>query len=147
MISAPVSTGCAGSGPAFVLGTIVAVRGAVLDVDFTGATLPEICDALEVLWDRPQRLVVEVASHLDRRTVRAVALQSTNGLARGTRVRSGGPIAVPVGEAVLGRLLDVLGEVRDEGPPLATEVPRRPIHQAPPPLARQGVRAACSRPG
>jgi F-type H+-transporting ATPase subunit beta len=109
----------------------------VLDIDFAGLPLPEVSDALEVLWERPQRLVVEVASHLDRRTVRAVALQSTNGLARGTRVRGGGPIAVPVGDTVLGRLLDVLGDVRDGGPALPAEMPRRPIHRAPPPLARQ----------
>jgi F-type H+-transporting ATPase subunit beta len=121
----------------------VAVRGAVLDIDFAGTALPEICDALEVLWERPQRLVVEVASHLDRRTVRAVALQSTNGLARGTRVRSGGPIAVPVGEAVLGRLLDVLGDVRDGGRALATEMERQ--LKAPPPLAK--FSRSGSRPG
>src|SRR6266566_9976162 len=133
----PASTQAVRSGSADdPLGTIVAVRGAVLDIDFAGLPLPELSDALEVLWERPERLVVEVASHLDRRTVRAVALQSTNGLARGTRVRSGGPIAVPVGDAVLGRLLDVLGDVRDGGPALPTEMPRRPIHQAPPPLAR-----------
>jgi F-type H+-transporting ATPase subunit beta len=138
MISIPASTGSAASGSVdSALGTIVAVRGAVLDIDFAGAALPEICDALEVLWDRRQRLVAEVASHLDGRTVRAVALQSTNGLARGTQVRSGGPIAVPVGEAVLGRLLDVLGDVRDGGPALSTEVKRRPIHQPPLSLAQQ----------
>src|SRR6266536_1963131 len=103
MIGAPASTASAGSRSADdALGTIMAVRGAVLGLDFAGTGLPEICDALEVLWHRPQRLVVEVASHLDEHTVRAVALQSTNGLARGTHVRRGGPIAVPVGEAVLG---------------------------------------------
>ena len=134
----PASTQAVRSGSADdPLGTIVAVRGAVLDIDFAGLPLPELSDALEVLWERPERLVVEVASHLDRRTVRAVALQSTNGLARGARVRGGGPIAVPVGDAVLGRLLDVLGDVRDGGPALPAEMPRRPIHRAPPPLARQ----------
>jgi F-type H+-transporting ATPase subunit beta len=91
------------------LGKIVAVKGAVVDVSFEGP-LPPIDTALIVQWDRPETLMLEVQGHADARTVRAVALQSTSGLARGTAVlATGAPVSVPVGEAVLGRLIDVVG--------------------------------------
>ncbi len=99
------------------VGTVVAVRGSVVDVSFGGDVLPPINSALVVEWDRPERLVLEVHSHVDPATVRGIALQATAGLARGTQVRAtGAPISVPVGEAMLGRLLDVIGTVRDRGP-------------------------------
>jgi len=114
------------------------VRGAVLDVAFEAAALPAIEEALRVEWDRPAPLIAEVQSHLDARTVRAIAMQDTAGLARGVAVRAtGGPITVPVGDAVLGRLLDVMGAVRDRGVALAEDTPRWPIHRAAPPLAAQ----------
>jgi F-type H+-transporting ATPase subunit beta len=70
--------------------------------------------------------------------VRAIALQATSGLRRGTEVQStGGPLTAPVGDAVLGRLLDVIGTVHDHGPPLPADTPWLPIHRAPPPLAAQ----------
>ena len=95
-------------------GRVNAVRGAVIDVRFDDAELPPINTALVVEWDRPEPLLLEVHSHLDLTTLRAVAFQATAGLSRGVAVRStGGPLAVPVGEAVLGRLLDVTGNVRD----------------------------------
>jgi F-type H+/Na+-transporting ATPase subunit beta len=101
-----------------LIGTVVSVRGAVVDVGFDGETLPPINTALIVEWDRPERLVLEVHSHVDPTTVRSIALQATAGLARNTQVRAtGAPISVPVGDAVLGRLLDVVGTVRDRGPP------------------------------
>jgi F-type H+-transporting ATPase subunit beta len=79
-----------------------------------------------------------VQSHLDETTVRAIALQPTAGLRRGVAAHvSGGPLEVPVGEAVLGRLLDLTGAIRDKGKPFAADVPRRPIHRRPPPLASQ----------
>jgi F-type H+-transporting ATPase subunit beta len=116
-------------------GSVLAVRGAVVDVAFDGAQLPRIDDSLIVEWDRPGSLTVEVQAHLDESTVRGVALQSTAGLKRGTPVRAtGGPITVPVGDGVLGRLLDVTGNVRDNGPPLPASTPSSPIHRAPPPL-------------
>jgi F-type H+-transporting ATPase subunit beta len=83
-------------------------------------------------------LIAEVQSHLDAHTVRAIALQDTAGLARGVAVRvTGGPITVPVGDAVLGRLLDVMGAVRDRGVALPEGTPRWPIHRAAPTLAAQ----------
>ena len=116
-------------------GTIVSVRGAVVDVDFGGEMLPPINSALVVEWDRPEPLILEVHSHLDPLTVRSIALQATAGLARSIPVRAtGAPISVPVGDAILGRLLDVMGTARDRGPPLSSEIPRRGIHNPPPAL-------------
>ncbi|MGO9134952.1 MAG: F0F1 ATP synthase subunit beta [Methylovirgula sp.] len=116
-------------------GQVAAVRGAVVDIAFEG-DLPPIDDALIIEWDRPESLIVEVQAHLDAATVRGVALQATGGLRRGTPVRStGGPIMVPVGDAILGRLLDVTGQARDDGPALSSDMARRPIHRNAPPLA------------
>ena len=96
-----------------------------------------------VEWDQPGLLIVEVQAHLDNHTVRGVALQATAGLKRGVPVRATGhPITVPVGDAVLGRLLDVVGSVRDNGPPLPTELPRVPIHRPPPPLGERSAATA-----
>ncbi len=117
---------------------VIAVRGSVIDVAVPSGELPAINEALEIAWDGPWRLVVEVQSHLDPSSVRAVALQSSTGLRRGTPVRSlGQQLSVPVGEAVLGRVLNVLGDPVDRGPPLASDVPRWPIHRPAPALARQ----------
>ena len=116
-------------------GKVVSVRGAVVDVSFETSVVPPINTALVVEWDRAEPLVLEVHSHLDPETVRAIALQATAGLARGTAVRAtDGPVAVPIGEAVLGRLLDVIGAVRDGGPALPADTPRRGIHNPPPAL-------------
>jgi F-type H+-transporting ATPase subunit beta len=124
--------------PSALVGAIVSVRGAVVDVAFDGATLPPINSALAVEWDRPEPLTLEVCSHLDRKTVRSVAMQATAGLARGVSVRAtGAPIEVPVGEAVLGRLLDAMGRTRDRGPALPPDTPRRGIHNPPPGLMRE----------
>jgi F-type H+/Na+-transporting ATPase subunit beta len=120
------------------LGTIHAVRGAVLDVVFDAGDLPPINSALVVDWDQSTQLVLEVHSHLDQTTLRAVAFQSTAGLARGTKVQAtGAPVSVPVGTAVLGRLLDVLGQPKDNGAALPADTPRRPIHAEPPALSAQ----------
>jgi F-type H+-transporting ATPase subunit beta len=117
------------------IGTIVSVRGAVVDVRFEGA-LPPINSALAVEWDQPETLLLEVHGHLDPSTARGVALQSTLGLKRGVKARAtGGPITIPVGDAVLGRLIDVVGEMRDGGPPLPADTPRRGIHNPSPTLA------------
>ena len=119
-------------------GRVHAVRGAVVDVRYDAGALPALNDALLVEWDRPVPLMLEVQSHLDLTTLRAVALQATAGLARGVAVRStGASITVPVGRAVLGRLLDVTGGLRDLGGGLPDDTPRRSIHSAPPPLAAQ----------
>src|SRR5574337_125119 len=121
-------------------GRIVAVRGAVLDVAFGAGPLPAIGDALAIDGGGGEPLPAEVQAHLDEHTVRSIALRSTSGLARGLRVQAtGGPILVPVGDAVRGRLLDVIGAIGDQGPALPSDVPRRPIHRAPPPLAQQSA--------
>ena len=74
--------------PAAPLGAILSVRGAVVDVGFTGGdALPPINTALIVEWDRPEPLILEVHSHIDPMTVRSIALQATAGLARNTRLR------------------------------------------------------------
>ena len=119
-------------------GVVHAVRGAVVDVLFEDADLPPINSAMNVEWDRAGGLILEVHSHLDRNSVRAVAFQSTAGLSRGVPVRAdGGPVTVPVGEAVLGRLLDVVGDPKDDGPALPEDTPRSPIHALPPLLRSQ----------
>jgi F-type H+-transporting ATPase subunit beta len=116
-------------------GTVIAVRGAVVDVRFEGAELPAIDTALIVDLDRPELLVLEVHSHVDPVTVRSIALQATMGLARDTPVRATAePVKVPVGDALLGRLIDVVGTLRDNGPELPADTPRRSIHNAPPSL-------------
>ncbi len=117
-------------------GRVIAVRGAVVDIGFDAGDLPAIDTALIVQWSLPNRLVLEVHSHVAPHIVRAIALQSTMGLARDTRVSATGePVKVPVGDAVLGRLLDVVGNMRDDGPALAPETPLRSIHQKPPALS------------
>ncbi|ABE31086.1 ATP synthase F1, beta subunit [Paraburkholderia xenovorans LB400] len=117
-------------------GYVVAVRGAIVDVRFERDALPAVGDALVVTPDDLAPVLAEVQAHLSETMVRALALQTTAGLRRGTRVQApGGPIETPVGEAVLGRLLDVTGATRDDGPALPAQIERRPIHRAAPPLA------------
>ncbi len=95
-------------------GTISQVIGPVVDVHFEDKGLPEILTALEV-GKGEDRLVLEVAQHLGGSTVRAIAMGSTDGLARGQEVtNTGKPISVPVGEATLGRMLNVVGDPIDE---------------------------------
>jgi F-type H+-transporting ATPase subunit beta len=117
---------------------VTALQGYVVDVRFP-AGLPPLRQKL-VTRD-PGVVVLEVANHLDARTVRCIALTPTRGLARGAAVAdTGGPLEVPVGESLLGRMLNVFGEVIDEGPPLEG-VEWQSIHQAPVPLARRAVRS------
>lgn len=116
-------------------GRIAAVRGSVIEAVFANG-LPAINEALTV--SRGDRVVVlEVAHHLDLRTVRAIAMAPTEGLARGMAVaRTGRPIMVPVGAATLGRIFNVLGEPLDGREP-PTGVERWPIHRPAPALAEQ----------
>ena len=119
-------------------GRVVSVSGSVVDIDFPAGALPSINAALEVEWDGPHGLIVEVQQHLTPRTVRGVAMQETAGLRSGVAVRdTGGPIMVPAGEAVLGRLMNVVGEPIDHGGAFGPEVPRVPIHRKPPRLTEQ----------
>ncbi len=120
------------------VGRVTAVSGSVVDITFPVAGLPPINTALEVDWDGPHRLTVEVQQHLDPRTVRGVAMQETAGLRSGVTARdTGGAIHVPTGEAVLGRLINVVGEPIDHGAEFAPDVPREPIHRKPPKLSQQ----------
>jgi F-type H+-transporting ATPase subunit beta len=122
-----------------VSGQVVAVHGSVIDVRFPEGALPHLADAIAIQWDRPTPLLAEIQAHLDATTARAVALANTTGLKRGTVVTAtGGPIEVPVGTAVLGRLLNVLGNPTDRGAPLPPDTQRRPIHGPAPELSRRG---------
>ena len=123
-------------GSAMKEGTVREIIGVVLDVDFGGQELPPIYNALEVVEeDRPgdERLVLEVQQHLGENLVRCVAMDSTDGLTRGARVvDTGAPIQVPVGEEVLGRLFNVIGEPIDGKEPVSDEAPRMPLHRSAP---------------
>ena len=118
-------------------GKITQVIGAVVDVQFDDH-LPEILNALET-DNNGKRLVLEVAQHLGENTVRTIAMDATEGLVRGQVVTdTAGPISVPVGNATLGRILNVVGEPVDEGAPLnVTE--RRAIHQPAPEFIDQST--------
>ena len=115
-------------------GRIVQIIGPVLDVEFEPEHLPEIYNALLVAdAERGIRVVAEVQQHIGQNQVRAVAMSSTDGMVRGMAVLdTGGPISVPVGAAALGRILNVLGEPVDGGPPLPPDVERWPIHRETP---------------
>ncbi|MFZ1468365.1 MAG: F0F1 ATP synthase subunit beta [Paracoccaceae bacterium] len=118
-------------------GKVTQVIGAVVDVQFEGA-LPAILNAI-ITENNGKKLVLEVAQHLGENTVRAVAMDATEGLVRGAPVSdTGAPIQVPVGTATLGRILNVIGEPVDErGPVNATAT--RSIHQPAPGFAEQAT--------
>jgi F-type H+-transporting ATPase subunit beta len=130
--------------PSAQSGKITQVIGPVVDVEFPPGALPDIYTALSVtnpsIDDRQDNLVVEVSQHLGENTARCIAMDSTDGLVRGMSVKNtGAPIAMPVGKAVLGRILNVVGEPVDEkGPVQATR--RLPIHRPPPSLTEQNVK-------
>ena len=118
-------------------GRISQVIGAVVDVQFDGE-LPEILNALETDNDG-NRLVLEVAQHLGERTVRTIAMDSSEGLVRGQAVTdTGAPITVPVGEATLGRIINVIGEPVDESGPVEATTSRA-IHQEAPEFVEQST--------
>src|SRR3954463_4186505 len=104
-------------------GRLTQIIGAVVDVEFDGH-LPGILNALETTntdqrTGQPFRLVFEVAQHLGENTVRAIAMDTTEGLTRGQAViDTGGPITVPVGPATLGRIMNVIGDPIDEAGPI-----------------------------
>jgi len=119
------------------VGKIVTIIGPVLDVEFEPESLPELLTALEVKTEGNGgpaiRVVAEVQQHIGRNQVRAVAMSSTDGLVRGMpAIDTGGPITVPVGDAALGRILNVLGEPVDNGEPIPDDVERWPIHREAP---------------
>jgi F-type H+/Na+-transporting ATPase subunit beta len=118
------------------VGKVVEIKGVVIDAVFTEG-LPEINTALRITLDSDGEdervLIAEVQQHLGDDRVRAVAMDSTDGIPRGIDiVDTGGPISVPVGEATLGRIFNVIGEPIDKGQPLPDDVERWPIHREPP---------------
>ncbi|NBP40610.1 MAG: F0F1 ATP synthase subunit beta, partial [Betaproteobacteria bacterium] len=126
-------------------GTIVQVIGPVVDVEFSGdAKMPPLLTALEVDYEiegKKTSVVLEVQQHLGDDWARAVAMSSTEGLKRGMPVKdTGAPISVPVGEGVLGRVLNVLGQPVDERGPVQA-VKHYPIHRQAPPLTEQDTQA------
>ena len=119
------------------IGTVSQVMGAVVDVKFPG-DLPEILNALEV-DNNGNRLVLEVAQHLGESQVRTIAMDTTDGLVRGTEaVDTGSPINMPVGPETLGRILNVIGEPVDERGPIETK-DSSPIHRAAPEFIEQST--------
>ena len=125
------------------IGRITQVVGPVVDVEFPEGTLPHIFNALAItnpaLGDEEGNLIVEVAQHLGERTVRCIAMDETEGLTRGIEAKdTGSGIAVPVGEATLGRILNVLGQPVDEAGPVQTDT-YRDIHQPTPEFVDQAT--------
>ena len=127
-------------------GTIVQIIGPVIDAEFNikAGALPKIYEALEVDFTvdgKASKVTLEVQQHLGEGWVRAIAMSSTEGLKRGIPVRAlGRPISVPVGEGVLGRIFNVLGEPCDEGGPVKADK-ILPIHRNAPPLVDQDTNA------
>jgi len=116
------------------IGKINQIMGAVVDVVFEDGQLPEIYNALNVDMGNEHTLVLEVAQHLGEGAVRTVAMDTTDGLVRGTRVvDTGAPISVPVGPETLGRMFDLLGQPIDGLEPVKTKL-RYPIHREAPKL-------------
>jgi len=125
------------------VGRITQVIGPVLDVEFESGKLPPIYNALKItnpaLGDEPGNLVVEVAQHLGERTVRCVAMDATEGLVRGLEaIDTGEGISVPVGEATLGRIMNVIGQPVDEGGPISAKK-TSPIHRETPDFTDQAT--------
>ena len=113
-------------------GKVSQVMGAVVDVTFEDGQLPQIMNALEINREDSSKLVLEVALHLGESVVRTIAMDTTDGLVRGTKVMdTGTPISVPVGPETLGRLFDVLGNTIDQKGDVTTNK-RAPIHRAAP---------------
>ncbi len=120
------------------VGRVLQVMGPVVDVQFESGHLPPILNALET-ENNGQRLVLEVAQHLGEHTVRTVAMDTTDGLVRGQEVvDTGGPITVPVGREVLGRIMNVVGEPQDERGPIQAKT-TAPIHQPAPSFVDQAT--------
>jgi len=125
-----------------MVGKVIQVIGPVVDVDFADG-LPPVNDALEVNYEvegKKVKLVLEVAGHLGNSRVRTIAMDMSEGLVRGMEaVHQGGPISVPVGEEVLGRIFNVIGDPIDEGEAVTAKT-RWPIHRDPPALVEQSTK-------
>ena len=122
-------------------GKIIQVMGPVVDVEFDGY-LPEINEAIDVVFTNghTSRLVLEVAAHIGDNRARTIAMDMTEGLTRGqTVISTGDPIKVPVGEEVLGRILNVIGDPVDDGEAVAAKE-YWPIHRAAPSFEEQSTK-------
>ena len=116
------------------IGEVKQVIGPVVDVSFSaeGSKLPEILSALEITRANGDIIVLEVQKHLGENSVRTVSMEATDGLTRGTKVTyTGAPIAMPIGDAIKGRLFNVVGEPID-GLPAVSKEGGRAIHAKPP---------------
>jgi F-type H+-transporting ATPase subunit beta len=125
------------------VGRVLQVIGPTVDVEFPSDRLPEILNAIEIKDEKGKiDLTVEAALHIGDNVVRCVSMGSTDGLVRGmTATDTGGPISVPVGEQVLGRVLNVLGREIDGRGPIANRVHCLPIHRPAPALSEQSTKA------
>jgi F-type H+-transporting ATPase subunit beta len=124
--------------PPSATGKIIQIIGAVIDVRFDDAKLPKIYDAL-LIKAETGTITLEVSAHLDHRTIRAISMSTTDGLTRGTEViATGKPIQTPVGEAVLGRILNVVGEPIDNAGEIRTDL-SYPIHRPAPSFEEQST--------
>ncbi len=122
-----------------IVGKVTQVTGAVVDVQFDG-DLPQILNALHV-QNQGNLLVLEVAQHLGENTVRAIAMDTTDGLVRGTEAAdTGGPISMPVGPETLGRIINVIGDPIDERGPIGNKK-TLPIHRSAPAFSEQSTEA------
>lgn len=123
-----------------IQGRIAQILGAVVDVEFPGGQLPNIFDAIRVPREDQEDLILEVQNHLGDNMVKTVAMDTTDGLQRGIPAYgTGAPIKVPVGEAALGRVFNVLGRPVDGKPPVADNEPRRAIHASAPKFEDQST--------
>lgn len=132
-------------------GRITQVIGPVVDVEFPAGALPEVYTALRVsnpaINSSEWNLVLEVAQHTGESTVRAIAMDTTDGLIRGMTVKNtGAAISMPVGEETLGRILNVIGDPVDEGGPVGAKT-FWPIHREPPRFVDQDVTVAAFETG
>ncbi len=121
-------------------GRIAQILGNVVDVEFPEGDLPDIFDALRVPRENEEDLILEVQLHLGDRMVKTVAMDSTDGLQRGVAAYAlGAPIQVPVGQASLGRVFNVLGRPIDNQPPVPDSEPWRAIHATAPNFEEQST--------
>jgi F-type H+-transporting ATPase subunit beta len=123
------------------IGKVLQVIGATVDCEFDSDNLPNILNAIKIV-DKENNidLTVEAALHIGDNIVRCIALASTDGLVRGMNAEdTGQPIAVPVGEVVLGRVFDLLGDPIDQLDPVPADSPHRPIHHPPPTFQDQNI--------
>ena len=133
----------ASAAPTTAEGRVIQITGPVVDIEFPAGELPAILNAVEIDREGQDPLVCEVAQHLGNNWVRTVAMTTTDGLARGTKViDTGGPIMVPVGEATLGRVFDVLGRPIDLKGPVDAKV-HLSIHREPPAFDDQVTEVGC----